>query len=131
MVKPITVTQYSGFLSFALLMNIVIPKIPFKKWQLDLLIILGFLLIMAALFETLWSFSYWFSTYELKVMGGAPEHSQTLDDLTYTPSPTKLSLKREMGLNSSAKKNVMFLMMSIYLVYELRKLQCNLEQKPF
>lgn len=67
-VKPITVLQYSAFLSFMFALELsknVFSKISGRT--LNLLTILGFLFILASLFEMLWSFGYWFSNYELTV----------------------------------------------------------------
>lgn len=122
--KPITLVQYSSFVSFALLLEILRFKLRIRAEYRALTLVLVFLCVMATLFEMLWSFGYWFSTYELKVMGGATENSETLDEASYQPSQQLRNyyFYQSMSLNQSAKKNTLFFFMSIYLLwYALRE----------
>lgn len=122
--KPITLVQYSSFVSFALLLEMLRPKLRIKTEHRALTLVLVFLCVMATLFEMLWSFGYWFSTYELRVMEGAIENSDTLDTINYTPSSQlrEYYFYQNRSLNQSAKKNTLFFFMSIYLLwYVLRE----------
>src|SRR3989344_1398816 len=86
-IKPGTVIQYSGFISFALLLNLCKNYLSkLNKNYLKLFIIFGFFCIMGSLFEVFWSFGYWFANYELQVLSGLPQDSQTLDYTIYIPS---------------------------------------------
>ncbi|MFH0867992.1 MAG: hypothetical protein V1831_01650 [Candidatus Woesearchaeota archaeon] len=125
LVKPITLVQYTGFLAFALFLNkIRFLFLKMSKKSLNLLIVIGFLFITGTLFEMLWSFNYWFSTYTLDVASGAPENPETLDSAIYfvPPDSVKYNLYENMPLITSAKKNLLFFMMSLYFVYFLNKL---------
>jgi len=76
-----------------------------------LLIIAGFLAIMATGFETLWSFFYWFA-----ILGqNQATDISTLDSLDYRPQYNLLL--DQVNLNFSAKKNVFLLFSSIYFTY--------------
>jgi hypothetical protein len=132
LIKPITLVQYSGFLTFALFLSklrCLFSKLD--KKSLDLLVIVGFLFITGTLFETLWSFDYWFSTYSLDVAHGAAENTETLDSAYYLVSPdlTKYYLYKDMRLNTSAKKNVLLFMMSVYFVYFLHSFYTTRNEK--
>lgn len=114
MVKPITVIQYSGFVTFALILNVCKPLL--LKANKELLMVFLFVIMMASLFEMLWSFGYWFSTYEIKVKEGLPESSDTLDTLNYNPEREYIFYKNT-SLNSSAKFNTMVFVMSVYFIW--------------
>jgi hypothetical protein len=123
-IKPITLAQYSGFLSFALLLELVRPKLKLKLKYKNIILAFIFMFVMATSFEMLWSFGYWFSTYELRVMEGAVENSDTLDMINYTPSSQlrEYYFYQNRSLNQSAKKNTLFFFMGIYLLwYMMRK----------
>ncbi|MFH1510699.1 MAG: hypothetical protein ABIF10_03330 [Candidatus Woesearchaeota archaeon] len=122
-VKPITITQYSGFLSFAMLLWTIEHVFrALNKNQIAFLIIFAWLAVMATLFETLWSFSYWFAQFQVQTISGVlPADSETLDTLQYTPSTilSDFNLEQSRSLNRSAKRNTLFLAMSTYFVYFL------------
>lgn len=122
LVKPITIIQYSGILSFMFFLWVTKPFfMKMGRTKLQLLIILGFLFAMATFFEMLWSFNYWFSIYSTKVIKDFPENSETLDELTYTP---KLNyFYQQVPLNQSAKRNTLFFFMSIYFIYFLKNIE--------
>lgn len=126
--KPITIIQYSGFLCFALFLNLFKGYIiKLDNFRMELLIIFVFLLLVGTLFEMLWSFMYWFSTYELKVINGSEENAQILDTITYNPSLREYYFYENRILNHSAKRNTMWFGMSLYLVYFL--LNIKLERR--
>lgn len=119
-IKPISYVQYFGFFAFALGLYLVKGYFEkFPKRVVNILVIIGFLGIMATFFEALWSFNYWFATYNVAVLNGSPAGSKTLDGLTYSPSPDLRDyyFYSSMSLNQSAKKNVLFFFMSVYFVF--------------
>ena len=125
MIKPITVIQSSGFIVFALILNKFKPFfLRLKKPKRELLIIFAFAITTVYLFEMLWSFGYWFSTYEIKVIEGMPGNSLTLDTLNYNPVREYLFYKNT-SLNSSAKFNTLMFMMGIYSIWFLGGSQCS------
>lgn len=118
LVKPITVWQYSGFLLFAAVLHKARPWFnSISEIILNALIVLGFFAIMATGFEALWSFSYWFASY----IKSQVATTAGLDQLTY--QPIKNLLADRIGLNPSAKKNFLFLLMSIYFTYFVHRIQ--------
>lgn len=121
-IKPATVIQYGGFLSFALLIQIIKPlfeRIP--KRVISLFIIFGFFAMMATLFEVFWAFGYWFANYQLDVLNGEPQNSAILDNATYIPSNELRSvyLYDSFSLNLAAKKNMLYFAMAAYFTYIL------------
>jgi len=121
-VKPVTIMQYSGFLAFAFLLQIIKPI--FRKLSpltLNLLVIFSFLFVMAVFFETIWAFNYWFSNYELSVLEGDPKTSVTLDDEFYVPSAELADyiIFDTVPLNLSSKTFTLLLMMGIYFIFYL------------
>jgi len=118
-IKPISLVQISGFIAFALLLEVMNLRLNNESKRIA--IIIAFVLVMVFTFEVLWSFGYWFSTYELKVMEGYSENSGVLDTIYYTPSTAVVDYYffNNMILNHSAKKNTLFLFVSIYLLYYL------------
>ncbi len=122
-IMPITYMQISYFILFALILNhfkYKLHKIDAKK--LDFAIIISFAVIMLMLFEMLWSFQYWFATYNINVMSNKIEqNSLSLDNITYAVNPNykEMYLDKEFNLNHSTKKNMLFFAMSLYLLYIL------------
>lgn len=123
--KPITIIQYSGFLCFALFLNLIKGYIKLDAFKMELLIIFVFLFFVGTLFEMLWSFGYWFSTYELKVINGSEENALVLDTVTYTPSSREYYFYENRILNHSTKRNVMWFGMSVYLIYFLLNIKVS------
>lgn len=121
-IKPATIMQYSGFLAFAFGLQLLRSRLlSLRRKTLDMLIILAFFFLMGAAFEALWSFHYWFATYELDVLSGYPANSETLDTAEYFPNPELVDIYfyQDVPLNFSAKKNMMLTMIAVYLVYFL------------
>jgi len=124
-VKPATIIQYSGFLSFAFFLQIIKPwfaKLP--KQAINLLILFGFFAMMATLFEVFWAFHFWFSTYELNVISGQVANTATLDTLTYTPIQElrAMILYDAYSLNLSAKKNMLYFAIALYFTYVMHSI---------
>ncbi|MDO8508598.1 MAG: hypothetical protein Q7S27_02840 [Nanoarchaeota archaeon] len=128
-VKPVTFLQYSLFLGFCFGLEILRPWVEkIDRRIINLFIIFGFFCIMAVLFEVFWVFGYWFANYQLNVLeNGAEMNAKSLDSVTYLPS---LELSRiydnqyeDISLNRSAKKNILFFLMSIYWVYFMHSIK--------
>jgi len=123
-VKPITIIQLSGFASFALFLGFFRKAASrLDKVMLNALIVIAFMLVMGTLFEMLWSFGYWFSTYELEItLKGLPQSSEILDEVVYIPSSlnNRIVWNEETSLNTSAKLCTLSFMMSVYLLVFLR-----------
>lgn len=123
LVKPITFLQYGGFLLFGLLLNLF-RKLFYRldKKTLNILILLGFFVMMAAFFETIWAFDYWFT------IQGANEdvaNTEVLDAVSYVPHNQMAYDK--FYLNTSAKKNTLLLFCAIYFVYFC----CDIKRSKF
>ena len=127
-VKPVTVEQFSGFLSFMLLLEIMRPFMRrLNSYQRRFFLIFGFLLIMGTMFEMIWSFDYWFTDYGIRVLSDGREGVALLDSLdynsTYQGSNQYIeALYDERSLNASAKRNALYFMISVYLVFYLVRL---------
>jgi len=132
-IKPITMIQYLGFLVFALTINkYKEPLYTLLKGNIDLSIILVLFVIMASTFEMMWAFGYWFSTYNLKVIEGLPDNSNTLDTLVYTPTENSRWFYQysNKSLNTSAKMTTMLFMMAIYSLIVLLEFKYKNERIP-
>jgi hypothetical protein len=126
-VKPITFFQYSGFLTFAFLLEIFKPLIKkIDKRILSIFLIIGFFCILATIFEMFWAFHYWFTRYQLTVLiEGLPNSVEALDNIEYEPSSTPALFEDFIdtySLNRSAKRNTLWFMMSVYFVYFLDRI---------
>ena len=124
-IKPATIIQYSGFLSFAFFLQIIKPLfVKFPKQVLNILILFGFFAMMATLFEVFWSFHFWFSTYELNVVSGQTANTVTLDTLIYTPIQELRAMMfyDSYSLNLSAKKNMLYFAIAVYFTYVMNSI---------
>ncbi|PIN94495.1 hypothetical protein COU56_02565 [Candidatus Pacearchaeota archaeon CG10_big_fil_rev_8_21_14_0_10_31_9] len=124
-IKPATIIQYSGFLSFAFFLQIIKPLfVKFPKQVLNILILFGFFAMMATLFEVFWAFHFWFSTYELNVVSGQIANTATLDTLTYTPIQELRAMMfyDSYSLNFSAKKNMLYFAIAVYFTYVMNSI---------
>ena len=128
--KPITVIQYSAFLSFALFLELISGYlIKLSNNTKRLLIIIAFLIILASFLETLWAYNYWFTSFQVAINEGQPNNAKTLDMLKYSPNPDlsnpyqELRIQRGLGetlLNRMAKRDVLVFMVSVYFQLILR-----------
>lgn len=114
-VKPITIIQFSSFILFALMLDYARPLI--RKVNFNFAYIIIFLLILGTLFEMLWSFNFWFATYSINVLEGQSKGAETLDKLEYEVGQYNKFIEKERSLNLSAKKNSLFFIMSVYLLF--------------
>ena len=121
-IKPITFIQYSGFLLFILILRRF--KHIFYKHNLNFMIAIGFVFLMATSFEVMWAFGYWFSVNTIINQ----EHINSayyLDTIEYIPSTEFLynyfggKFDENKNFNVISKKNTLFMFMAIYYLYFL------------
>lgn len=119
-IKPITVIQIALFLMGVLVIDTYLYKLKNSK---KAAIIICFLLLMLFGFEVLWSFFFWFSTYEFAGV------QANIDALNYTPNNeyqialnnATLTVTRNepVSLNYAAKMNMLAFFLALYLLYQL------------
>lgn len=126
-IKPTTIMQYSGFLLFGLMLHHSRKALSRLNDGLhDILILLGFFVMMATSFEMLWAFFLWFSKYT--ILQGAI----SIDSITYIP--LNKAMYGDFSLNVSAKKNTLLFFIGMYWTYYFHTIRwekddCKKERK--
>jgi len=104
--KVITAIQYTIFLSFAFLFNMIVGRYKNKIIEhKEFIITIAFFVLMATGYEVLWNFFFWFSNYGFY---GIPGTNENIDLLQYTPYQTmNLTFLNATGLNVTGLELVM------------------------